>query len=256
MNKIQEPANGGNIIFPPVRNALASMLAGYHAGIENKDGRKLENTEDVFEQLLNLYNRPEPFMGKVETLDRLVQRHPDFEDLKEVLFDLLLINFLAGESLLLDENYLDSQEWLKIEDQTIDRGTELLNLLLYINEANDEEIEVSLDDFLKEFLLVEDDEFQDEFVIYEDVLSNQELIEHPVEEIIDVSNKIKNESPVKDIFLPMMVFFSSPEDSQRNLEILLRSKKANAVEIAILALLHTYKNQRAALPANFIKLDS
>jgi hypothetical protein len=46
---------------------------------------------------------------------------------------------------------------------------------LYINECHDEDIKPGLEDFLKEFLLVEEDEFQDEFHIYEDLISNQQL---------------------------------------------------------------------------------
>ena len=45
----------------------------------------------------------------------------------------LLINFLNEDIRKLEEDYLDSPEWEKIEESTIDRGTELLNLLLYLH---------------------------------------------------------------------------------------------------------------------------
>jgi len=65
----------------------------------------------------------------------------------------------------LEEDYLDSPEWEDIEEETLDRGTELLNLLLYLNECEEEDIVPELDDYLKEFLLVYEDEFQDEYTI-------------------------------------------------------------------------------------------
>jgi hypothetical protein len=113
---------------------------------------------------------------------------------------------------------LETPEWEQIEEQTLDRGTELLNLLLYLNECEDEDIEPGLDDYLKEFLLVDEDEFQDEYRIYEPVIAHQVLMESPVEEINKVAAKLPEDSELKEIFYPMMCFFKNtiPTEQEKN----------------------------------------
>ena len=147
------------------------------------------------------FNLDADFLTKVDALDEVFDNHPQLEVLREVFFDLLLINFFSADVKKLEEDYLDSAEWEDIEEQTLDRGTELLNLLLYLNECEDEEIEPELEDYLKEFLLVDEDEFQDEYRIYEPVISNQILMESPVEEIADIAVKLSDDSELKELFI-------------------------------------------------------
>ena len=45
--------------------------------------------------------------------------------LREIFFDLLLINFFSADVKKLEEDYLDTPEWEEIEEQTLDRGTEV-----------------------------------------------------------------------------------------------------------------------------------
>src|SRR6201986_2861980 len=156
------------------------------------------------------FTSEEDFLTKVDLLDEIFDDYPKLEELREVFFDLLMINFFSADVKKLEEDYLDSPEWEAIEEQTLDRGTELLNLLLYLNECEDEEIEPELEDYLKEFLLVDEDEFQDEYRIYEPVISNQILMESPVEEINKVAFKLPEDSELKELFYPMMCFFQNP----------------------------------------------
>jgi len=149
------------------------------------------------------------FLVKIEKMDEVFDDYPELEALREVFFDLLLINFFSADVKKLEEDYLDSPEWEEIEEQTLDRGTELLNLLLYLNECDDEEIEPALDDYLKEFLLVDEDEFQDEYRIYEPVIANQILMESPVDEIRKVAMELPEDSELKELFYPMMCFFQN-----------------------------------------------
>ena len=135
---------------------------------------------EMIHKLVAVFEANEDFMSKVSKFDEVFDEYPKFEELREIYFDLLMINFFTSDVIKLEEDYLESNEWEKIEDETIDRGTELLNLLLYINECHDEDIKPELEDFLKEFLLVEEDEFQDEFHIYEDLITNQPLAETSV----------------------------------------------------------------------------
>ena len=151
------------------------------------------------------------FLTKVDQLDSVVDQNPAMEGVREILFDLLLINFFSADVVKLEDDYLESEEWESIEEQTLDRGTELLNLLLYLNECDDEGIEPELGDYLKEFLLVDEDEFQDEHRIYEPVIANQSLMDSDVSEIRKVAASLPDDEDIKEIFYPMMCFFQNPE---------------------------------------------
>ncbi len=192
------------MIDPKVNSALKAALQSF-AKYAGTDASKLTS------QLQEVFSLEMDFLTKVDTLDRTVDDNPKLEGLREVLFDLLMINFFSADVKKLEEDYLDSKEWEDIEEETLDRGTELLNLLLYLNECADENIEPELEDYLKEFLLVDEDEFQDEYRIYEPVIANQILMESPVDEIAKVAAKIPEDSELKEIFYPMMCFFQNPE---------------------------------------------
>src|SRR5690606_7683075 len=142
-----------------VQKALEAALHTY-AEIEGVDASAIST------KLVQAFAGEEPYLEKVAAMDAAFDNHPRFEALREPVFDLLLINFFAADVNKLESDYLESEEWEAIEDQTIDRGTELLNLLLYLRECADEDIDPYLDDYLKEFLLVDEDEFQDEHRIY------------------------------------------------------------------------------------------
>jgi hypothetical protein len=161
----------------------------------------------------DVFASEEEFLTKVDMLDEVFDDYPQLEDLREVFFDLLMINFFSEDIKKLEEDYLDTPEWEAIEEETLDRGTELLNLLLYLNECRDEDIEPELEDYLKEFLLVDEDEFQDEYRIYEPVIANQLLMESPVAEISKVSAALPEDSELKELFYPMMCFFQDVSPS-------------------------------------------
>src|SRR6201996_3213443 len=166
----------------------------------------------------NVFASDEDFLTKVDLLDGVFDDNPQMESLREVFFDLLLVNFFSADVKKLEEDYLDSEEWEAIEEETLDRGTELLNLLLYLNECEDEEIEPELDDYLKEFLLVDEDEFQDEYRIYEPVISNQALMESSVSEIAKVAKQLPEDSELKELFYPVMSFFHNTDPSDAETE--------------------------------------
>lgn len=192
------------MIDSKVNSALKAAMQAF-AKYANTDAAKLTTyLEEVFSLEMD-------FLTKVSALDKTVDDNPKLEGLREVLFDLLMINFFSADVKKLEEDYLDSKEWEAIEEDTLDRGTELLNLLLYLNECADEDIEPELEDYLKEFLLVDEDEFQDEYRIYEPVIANQILMESPVNEIAKVAEKLPEDSELKEIFYPMMCFFQNPE---------------------------------------------
>ncbi|HEY8782364.1 MAG TPA: hypothetical protein VIM16_12140 [Mucilaginibacter sp.] len=199
------------MIDPKVESAIEAGLEAF-SKYSSFDGTTLKA---VFG---DIFASEHDFLTKADLLDEVFNDHPQMEALREVFFDLLMINFFSADVKKLEEDYLDSPEWEDIEEQTLDRGTELLNLLLYLNECEDEDIEPELEDYLKEFLLVDEDEFQDEYRIYEPVIAHQLLMESPIAEISKVAAKLPDDSELKELFYPMMCFFQniSPSVEAKN----------------------------------------
>ncbi len=218
-----------------VNNALHNALQ-FYATVEEQDFNTVES------ELTATFDAELPFMDKVAQLDEIFDNHPRFEELREYVFDLLMINFFAEDVQKLEEDYLDSEEWEAIEDETLDRGSELLNVLLYLKECEDADVEPSLDDYLKEFLLVEEDEFQDEHRIYEEVIKNQILVESSYGEIAKVAAKIHEEEEIKDIFYPLMSFFAEPQPDQAAIEEFLEQSDRKSLDLAIYQLIIQFNN--------------
>ena len=218
---------------PHIHNALAKCLQNYaeHAQLE---------VVHVLVPLVGVFESEEAFLDKVAHADAIFDAHPRFGELREVTFDLLLMNFFAADVKKLESDDLESAAWDVIEEQTIDRGTELLNLLLYFRECADEHIEPQLDDYLKEFLLVDEDEFQDEYLIYEPVIANQLLVDSSYGEIAKVTAKIPEGQELADLFYPIMSFFLEQHPSDADLAAYATASVNPAFDCAIYGLLIAY----------------
>jgi hypothetical protein len=193
-------------------------------------------------RVTDVFNLDAPFTEKVNLMDEAFDDEPKLDLFREVFFDLLMINFFAEDVNKLEEDYLDSAEWEAIEEDTIDRGTELLNVLLYLRECKDEGIEPELEDFLKEFLLVEEDEFQDEHRIYEDIIANQILMETGIEEIAKASDSLPQSSELKDLFYPIMGFFFQPEPGMSEINDYVKNSVDPEFDGPVYALLTSFNN--------------
>lgn len=198
------------------------------------------NTKAIIDDLIKVFSSDEDFLSKVDLLDGVFDDYPQMEILREVFFDLLLMNFFSADVIKLEEDYLDSAEWEQIEEDTLDRGTELLNVLLYLNECKDEDIEPELGDFLKEFLLVEEDEFQDEHRIYEDIIANQILMETSINEIAKAAANVDEESELKDLFYPLMSFFYDVEASKETKKAIEQHSAAPDFDMAVWSILNKF----------------
>ena len=235
-----------------IKDALAATIAGFQKGSALQGDTIV--VKEVFEQLVHVFESTEDFMDKVALLDQCIDDNPKFDSIREYLFDLLMINFFAADALQLEEDYLESEEWEAIEDQTIDRGTEMLNLLLYIKECKEEGLDPDLDDYLKEFLLVEDDEFQDEHAIYEDIIANQMLIEAPFSEIARVQETLNVNSEIKEWFYPIISFFSNPSFKEQDFEEYTTAARHKAMDAAVLASLLAYYHGTDRFNESFFNL--
>lgn len=221
------------MIDPKIQAALKAALQAFSTYSDFSANKLLPDFEKVFAL-------DAPFLKKADALDEVCDANPRIEGLRETLFDMLMINFFSADVKKLEEDYLDSPEWEQIEEDTLDRGTELLNLLLYLNECEDEDIEPELEDYLKEFLLVDEDEFQDEYRIYEPVIANQILMESPVEEIAKVAATIPEDSELKDLFYPMMCFFQNPDVTDNEKNIIADRAVNKEYDMAVLAILQSF----------------
>lgn len=197
----------------------AKVKQAIEAGVKQYASVKQVESDDLLKSIESVFDLESSFMVKVQKMDVILDDNPEFEEIREVVFDLLLINFFASDVQKLEEDYLESKEWEQIEEDTLDRGTELLNVFLYLNECSDEDIEPELDDYLKEFLLVEEDEFQDEYNIYEKVIANQILVESDYPEIAKVSRSINENDALFELFYPLVSFFYEPDPSPEQIGV-------------------------------------
>lgn len=196
-----------------------------------------EHSKTAFLEISTIILTDGNFLDKVKKFDDAIAKHSIYKEIGEYAFDIMMLHHLSN--FIDDEDYLDSKEWLDIEDKTIERGTELLNVLLYISEVKDNEVEISIDDFLYEFLLVDEDEFQDEHRIYEDLIVNQDLVEESVENILRISATIIDSSEIKELFTPLILFFQNPNEKLLSKDIYNRLKPS---ERAVLGCLLAFNN--------------
>jgi hypothetical protein len=218
------------MIDPKIESAVEAALQAF-SRYNSFDATRLTS------KFKGVFASDEDFLSKVDLLDAVFDDNPKVESLREVFFDLLMINFFSADVKKLEDDYLETQEWEEIEEQTLDRGTELLNLLLYLNECEDEDIEPELEDYLKEFLLVDEDEFQDEYRIYEPVIENQILMESPVAEISRVAQELPEDSEIKEIFYPMMCFFQNAANTEYDKDTIAENSVNKDFDMAVLEIL-------------------
>ena len=222
------------MIDPKIETAFEAALEAF-SKYNSFDAVRLTN------DFVEVFASDQDFLTKVDALDEVFDNNPAVESLREVFFDLLMINFFSADVKKLEEDYLDTPEWEDIEEQTLDRGTELLNLLLYLNECEDESIEPELEDYLKEFLLVDEDEFQDEYRIYEPIIANQILIDSSVAEISKAAKNLPEDSELKELFYPMMCFFQNIDPSVEAKNEIAANAVDKEFDMAVLDILINFK---------------
>ncbi len=188
-----------------------AVLASLKSLLSNYNSEKAAAAEKEITSIIADYD--ENFLVRAKLIENWVASNASFEPLADVLFDLLLVHFLSAESHI--EDYFDSPEWEHIEQKTLDMGSEMLNLFLYIGEANENEVEIGLEDFLTEFLLVEEDEFQNEYRIYESLIVNQDLMDADLSSIRNLKDSVKEDTGLKEYFVPIVLFFQYLEDDSQ-----------------------------------------
>lgn len=226
-----------------VQESLLAAIAGFQTGINGNLSAEIELEpahSALYHSLVGIFELESDFMLKLQAMDDYFDAHDEFDDIREFCFDLLMINFFTTDSLRFEEDYLDTPEWQQIEDDTLERGTEMLNVFLYLRECKQEDIEPSLPDYLNEFLLVEDEDFQDEHEIYEDIISNQGLMDTGYAEISAAAKQVSADAPLKDVFYPILSFFLNPAPDQAELNQFLSESTDKKYENAVFYSLLVY----------------
>ncbi len=221
-----------------INKSLRSLIASY-----GKSSNQSKEAEILIEELYTVFALKDDFLKKLDMMDAVFDKFTTFKELQEVTFDLLMVRYLSTDTEDLNEEYFESDEWNHIEDQTLDRGTELLNILIYIKEANDVEAEITIDDFLEEFLLVEDENFSEEQEIYALLIDNKEIIEMDVTEWIEVVKNADDEDPLKEYLLPLFSLFSSDVTEEALNNSIPSDLKDRSLIIAYNSLLTTFASK-------------
>lgn len=197
--------------------------------------------ESTREGLQGLFSSSASGLEILEQLDSLIDAQEEvLGAAREYLFDLLMLTLIVNASEEHGEEYLDSPEWLAMEEQSLHRGTELLNLLIYLRDCRENGLKPTLEDFLNEFLLVTDDQFQDEFFIYEDLIRQQSLLEGKDEDIFTAGSKVESEE-LREVFVPFLLFFKHMGASNPGTVIRMLNLAPNrGVTAGVFQLLHQF----------------
>lgn len=184
-----------------ITQSLQTLLSSYLPG----------NQSDLaFKAVLAIISHEsDDFLTRSKAIDKWITENPAYEELSDALFDLLMVRFLSLEAHV--EDYFESQEWAEIENKTIDKGSEMLTLFLYLSEAKEADAEIGLEDFLKEFLFAGEEEGQDEYRIYESLIVNEDILDANIEEIREIGKTVNNESGLREYFPSFVLFFQYVE---------------------------------------------
>jgi len=193
------------------------------------------------EQVETVMTSDDTFIQKVKGLDSITESFKIPNDVGELLFDVLLYNFFSEDSQRLGETFFEGEEWEQIEAAIIDRGSELMNILLYLQECQDSEINYSLDDYLDEYLVAEDDFDSEEHEVYEAILKNRDAIEEgDLQTMVEISQN-NSDSALDDQLLPLLLFFKTEDSLDKKYEIIKSSGTNPGFQGAFLAALSHFK---------------
>jgi len=136
---------------------------------------------------------------------------------KDFLIDLLILHSFSGE----DEGEVgDEQAWDAFEDACMGKGTDLLQVVHYLDECLVDSVHPEMEDFIESFVVSPDLEDQDNLLAYEEVLESRDLVDVPLHEMIQECRLLAVESAVEPIFTGLFCFLRQGPSVQEFLETL------------------------------------
>ena len=218
----------------PAQSMTRALLDAYYKT------KKEETPSQLNEKLGEIFTSKDNFIKKIKALDSNTGEFKIPDDIGELIFDILLYNFFSEDSQRLGESFFESKEWEQIEDVIIDRGTELMNILLYLQECKDSGIQFSIDDYLDEYLIGEDDFDNDEHEVYEAIIKNRDtILEGDLKTMVEIS-KNNSSSLLNDQLLPILLFFETKSSLEKKQETLASAGSNPAFQSAFLATLNAF----------------
>jgi len=205
---------------------------------------------DFFQGFRDIFEVHTEMPAQLKAFDNLMSLHPELTDFKEYCFDLFFVQALEtlGEDA---DAYMESPAWQKIEQQTEGRGTEALNLFMYLTEVNESDLKASLDDFLDGFILDEDLDYQDDASIYEEMMANRSWLDLTYAEMVAKAEAMEEETAMPEIFTPAYCFFKSPEKSAINLMACLQAGGQRKRNTAVSAMLQFFYHGETCINPKF-----
>ncbi len=189
-----------------VHHALEGLLYGYAEFSGSTGYKKHVNALSL------IISDPNPgFDQKVQNLDNWVDQNPEFQPLREYLFDILMAAFIRDEGT--SEDFFDSPEWDRIEDEFAERGSELLDIITYLDECSEIQIEPSIEDFIYDYLLTDDNPDNEALTIYEPLIRHKALVDEILEDIIEETAH-DDENTLGPMLQALLVYFSEPAEPE------------------------------------------
>lgn len=203
------------------------------------------------EDFADIFKESTDWLGWLTEFDNLFVKHPAFKIHKEYFFDIFFVHALSLQEEE-GEDFMESPEWLKVEAKLENRGTELLNILMYLREVQESELRANLDDFLNEFVLDDEFDYQDDAEVYEEVISNKNWIELTYSEMVRNCESLEDETAIPEIFTPLFCFFKSPEKTSINLMACILAGGKAERNTSVSALLHAWYHGISTFPKSLM----
>jgi hypothetical protein len=175
-----------------------------------------EEKGDVFmwEQFLNrVWNAPGSLRTRVSQLDEFVAKYLIDDDSARFLFDICYTQWLSEEGA---QGEL-SDAWLSDEEMISDRGSELLTVLMYIQEVNASGLEADLNDFVDAFLTDEDFDLQDDLGVFDVLIQQAPNLNLAYVPLIQESKAASVDTPLEGLLPGIMCFFKDPADPMQGI---------------------------------------
>ncbi len=163
--------------------------------------------------LLNVWNSTGSLRSRVSQLDAFSARYLMDDDSARYLFDICYTHWLSIEGA---QGEL-SDAWLSDEEMLSDRGSELLTVLMYIQEVNASGLEADLNDFVDAFLTDEDFDLQDDLGVFEVLIQQAPYLDRPYGQLIQESIRAAVDTPLEGLLPGIMCFFKDPSDPQQGI---------------------------------------
>ncbi|NUM31778.1 MAG: hypothetical protein HUU47_05585 [Bacteroidetes bacterium] len=196
---------------------------------------------DLVHKITELTNSNKSLIEKINETDKLSASYNINDDIAELIYDIVLFDFFDNLENK-NPNIFETTEWQKTEEKLLDRGTELFNILLYLRECSDNDFEISIDDYIDEFLMCEDDFDNQDALFYEDILKNREQLQNSdLNTWVEIATLNFN-GQLESQLLPILMFFLPSINTDQKIEIISQKGKNVEFQKAFLSILNKFKN--------------